>query len=346
MPASSPSEIFSDFLGQLPLGLIVMVCASGILLFFAFAWFAYFKPLRNRRQLNATPANTQYTAPAPTYDVSAFTEPGGAFADEADMPDLDSLVDTRTLGPAPPTKPQVSTSVTQNVATGGTNGYGNPMRQQGHTRVQLNNGTVIDAEEIITVLRDPRDGRLVVQIDNTAYRTLKDTPDVKKSFLKVMRELSDVVNEPDDHPPVPEDDYEEAPSPEPSADEQPVYVPQPKIDLPPSNDGLMPGDLPSYKLDDSVPIAKPSGGLFRSAPKGTPEPLPELNIAASIESYLQHKLQFVPEYTGRQIHVHSAPGGGVRIQVDSTFYEAVGDVQEPDVRAFLQTTIEEWQERQ
>jgi hypothetical protein len=36
----------------------------------------------------------------------------------------------------------------------------------------------------------------------------------------------------------------------------------------------------------------------------------------------------------------------VRIQVDDKFYDAVGDVADAEVRAFLSATIQEWQDRQ
>jgi hypothetical protein len=44
--------------------------------------------------------------------------------------------------------------------------------------------------------------------------------------------------------------------------------------------------------------------------------------------------------------VRSGVGGGVQIQVDNSYFDAVGDVSDPEIRAFLSATIEEWQERQ
>jgi hypothetical protein len=74
--------------------------------------------------------------------------------------------------------------------------------------------------------------------------------------------------------------------------------------------------------------------------------VPELDIAGSIEAFLQHKLESTGAYPGREIHVHNAPGGGVRILVDDDYYDAVSDVDDPEVRDYLTATIEEWQERQ
>ena len=180
----------------------------------------------------------------------------------------------------------------------------------------------IQAEEIVTVLVDPRDGRLVVEIDDVAYRTLVDAPDVKKKFIQIMKKLSEVVTQPDDNPPVVAQPHPATPAPQ---------------GPPPLPDGSMPGDLPSYKLKDNV-----------SAPKDTKKgAIPEIDLAGAIEAYLQHKLQYTPQYAHRQIHVRSAPGGnGVLIQVDTVFYEAVSDVADPEVRAFLTTAIQEWQQRQ
>jgi hypothetical protein len=203
------------------------------------------------------------------------------------------------------------------------------LRQTDTYRVKLNTGDIIESQEIAAVLRDPRDGRLVVYIDNVGYRSLVDSPEVKNKFVKMMKELSEVVTRPDDNPPG-------ARKPEPALTEEkperPELIPPPPVGA----KGEMPGDLPSFKLDDHRP--PPKGGKS--------QPIPELNIAGAIEAYLQHKLKFMDEFANRVIHVHSAPGGGVRIQVDNSFYDAVGDVADEKVRAFLSATIQEWQNRQ
>ena len=74
--------------------------------------------------------------------------------------------------------------------------------------------------------------------------------------------------------------------------------------------------------------------------------IPEINIANAIEEFLQYKLLTSSQFPRRNIHVRAAPYGGLRIDVDDKSYEAVGDVEDSEVRAFLQTTIEEWQDRQ
>lgn len=326
----SPSEQFGDFLSQLPLGLFATVCGAAILLFFAFAWFAFFKPRRIKAR--TVPAqepepNFTYTHPVPTPNPAPVSETD--LPDTGDLPDLDSLIDTRSLKkelpevePPPAVAPRPAAPA--------------PVRSKDTYRVKLNTGAMIEAKEVVAILRDPRDGRLVVQINSTGYRTLMGSPETKQEFLSVMRELSTIVNEPDDNPPAVEETIEPEPAP---TSKRSTSTPPP---VGPS--GEMPGDLPTYKLDDSL-IPPQKGGLF-SKPKYEAAPVPELNIAAAIEAYLQHKLRHTSEYTGREIHVLSAPGGGVRIQVDGDYYEAVSDVTDDDVREFLSSTIQEWQERQ
>jgi hypothetical protein len=101
----------------------------------------------------------------------------------------------------------------------------------------------------------------------------------------------------------------------------------------------LPGDLPRFSLDDQGPIKPPRGQ------KREVKPVPEINLAAAIEAFLQHKLRQTPQFASRSIHIHPSPNGGVSIEVDDRFYDAVSEVADVEVRAFLQSAIEEWQDR-
>lgn len=92
----------------------------------------------------------------------------------------------------------------------------------------------------------------------------------------------------------------------------------------------------------SVPTPKK-----QSKTASTPAPNPEVpaagGIAGPIEDLLQHRLAVHhPEWGNRSIHIHPAPDGGVIIEVDGLFYQAVGDVADSDIRGFLQQTISDW----
>lgn len=292
----NPNEdIVTDFLNQLPVSLIFFVCGSSILLFFAFTWFAYFKPLRKSRRQKKT-----IKASPVAVSASPVSRPMSVVPDDDDLPDLDMLIG-QELPANPPAAPGVDAVPPAR----------DPQRMM---RVQLNTGLVVRAQEVIAVLRDPRDGRLMVHLNGTAYRTLTDDSVAKAQFVDLMRELNNVVNQPDDNPPPPE----ELPS-------VPAYTP----------DANVPGKLPSFKLEDNMQAT--NKGIYEVGE------VPELNIAAAIEAYLQHKIRQTPEFAHRQLHVQPAPDGGVRIQVDNEYYEAVSDITDNDARLFIQQVIAEWQ---
>jgi hypothetical protein len=71
-----------------------------------------------------------------------------------------------------------------------------------------------------------------------------------------------------------------------------------------------------------------------------------VSIPDQIEAYLQYRLALTPPFLGRSIHVREAPGGGVRIEVDGRFYEAVSDIEDTNVRDFVRTAIQEWEDKQ
>lgn len=244
-----------------------------------------------------------------------------------DMPDLDLLIDKNSLEKdLPPVDPASILKKPAAETRPPANTPPPPVRSNRRAyRVPLSTGGLARAEEMLSVLRDTRDGRLMVQINDKAYRSLTEDPEVKARFIQLMRELNDTVSKIDDNPPSQEDL---------EAVVEDFNAPPPPIDA----DGGMPGDLPRYTLEESMRPTRT--GRYESTP------MPELNIPQAIESYLQHKLKYTPGFEGRQLHVLSAPGGGVRIQVDDRFFEAVGDVDEPDVREFLSATIQEWQARQ
>jgi hypothetical protein len=310
----SPSEQIADFLGVLPLSLYCMICVPALLLAVAFVYFAFIKPRRNLRAEREAAGLPVARRSSPAFGFSAVR----AAAPADDMPDLDMLVDI-----APPAPTAIVPSP---------------------RRVRLNTGESIDADPVIMVLRGQSDGRLLVQIDDTAYRSLADPSAARDRFLRVMRELSEVINKTEagtastTEPPVDLAASVTTPAPAP--------MPRPPVKavpLPPSPTGI-PGDLPSLKLDDNPPqLVK--GSLF-SRPKYEAPPAPELNVAGAIEAYLQHRMRANGDFAGRNIHVHPAPDGGVMIEVDGRFYESVGDVADDEVRTYLSQTIEEWQNRQ
>lgn len=252
-----------------------------------------------------------------------------------DMPDLSLLVNTpNTPVPAAPNRPAPQSAPPA----------APPMRaaRQGTYLVPVRDGDAAEVVEVLTILRDVVDGRLVVQMGDKAYRNVNSDPDFKDRFTRLMRELAQVASKPaapaSESPPVPN-------TAAPAVDEAPPSTapsppPAPRRTPPPPGDSLpAPGILPSFKLEDNPLQQRRRGEKFE------PKPVPEINIASAIESYLQHKLYLTGEFAGRSIHIYPAPDGGVSIEVDGQYFDSVADVSDVAVRTFLSETIQEWQDR-
>jgi DNA polymerase-3 subunit gamma/tau len=244
---------------------------------------------------------------------------------DAELPALDMLLDTSSL--LAETSPRQS--------------------RTGTFTLNLEDGDAVDAVEVMTVMRDVVNGNLIVQIGDKAYQSIAEHSDAntRDRFVTIMRELSQVASKSAQMPAA-----SNPPAAEPKAAPPPPAKPKLSTTLPPPpplEEGALPGDLPKFRLEDQPPPAPPPG-LIRGVlggKKAPSQPIPEINIAGAIEAYLQHKLRNTPEYAGRSIHVHPSPDGGVSIEVDGRYYNAVSDVEDAEVREFIATAIQEWQER-
>lgn len=313
---------FSDFLSQIPSVIFVPFCASALLLVIVLVLIARARVQR---------------------------KPSLAPAADADLPDLNMLVDTATLASPPLSEPVPAAA---------------PLRpaQPSVQPLRLSDGAAVQAVEVLRVLRDITSGGLVLQMGDRAYRTLAQDDAFRADFLKIMRELSPLVRSaappsagptasdappaaaPDAAQPPAETAKTETPSlgdllAAPARPAKSAFTPPP----PPVSGGELPGDLPRFSLSDTP--APPKGGLFRRQKREAPPPVPELDIAGAIEAYVQHRLQLTPELAGRSVHIHPSPDGGVVIEADGVFYDAVDAVEDDGVRQFLTLAIAEWQSR-
>lgn len=285
-------------------GMLGLLCVFSILLVAVIAALVYVRRRRAQQRAQALPP------------IDPLLDYG-----DGEMPDLDTLVrDLPAVAPA-------AQAAAPARAT-----------RKGATLVQVNDGKPAEVVEVMTVLRDVVEGRLIVQMGDRIYQNINSDEEFKDRFTRLMRELAQVakpVAPPVTPAPPPTEPEAAAPPPEPAPTPD---APQ-AFNPPPAPAGEMPGDLPKFSLDDQGPI-KPARGQKREV-----KPVPEINIAAAIEAYLQHKLRFLPQYNGRSIHIYPSPDGGVSIEVDGRYYDTVGEVADAEIRTFLQTTIQEWQER-
>lgn len=344
-----PNDIVAEFIQQLPAGLVALFCLPGVLLILAIGVSVYLRRRRAQKQALAQGDQSSSAATPPPIelypdasDLETLPEPSSPaaaarrYADD-DLPDLDMLVDTSELRRTAPVIVPAAPSI--------------PLRSapEGVYSVKLHNGGKTQAKEMLAILRDERDGRLMIQLDGSTYRTLAELPEVKKNFARIMKKLSEDITAPDDLPAeeIAEEieEIEAIETPAIPESQMPPSTPVKTIPPPPQPDGSMPGDLPSFKLDDNAPVIKRKG-LFGRKTEIQIEPVADLDIGGAVESYLQHKLRHTPEYSGRKFHIRNTIGGGLQIQVDDRFYEAVDEIEDADVRAFISETIREWHERQ
>jgi hypothetical protein len=237
-----------------------------------------------------------------------------------DLPDLDLLVGTGE--PAAARAPQTSAS--------------SPQRRNGTYALQLADGRRVEAVDVLTVSRDLADGSLIVQIGNSAYGHAAEIADAeaRRRLKSALRELAQQVTaeprEPQAAPPA-------------ASTAPPITPPAPTSSAPAPTPISTPADDGRWKLPNFNEMANEPLKLRGGKPK---QEVPEINIAAAIEAYLQHKVRTTPAFAQRRLHIHNAPGGGVRIEVDGQFYEAVSDIEDEPTREFIAGAIAEWQASQ
>ncbi len=323
---------FEQFFSQIPTGLIIMLCGSGIVLIVSVIAMI---SARNRRMQTALMAMQAQPYSIPAARRPMVTSMSNALpSDYDDMPDVDSLLNTDTLTTEVPAV---------------------RMARSGTFSVRTVDGETLETVEVLTVLRDVTDGGLLIQIGDQIVRNppaLADS-EFKRRFNGTISELAKSLS-------IPKPAAIPAPRPapavvvtntdplsEPSLDDLtdlPVQLPnEPTRSTNTTRAvGVAPGDLPNFTLSETPMNAKP----LRRVPKPTGEPIPEINVGGSVEAYLQHRLSLTPEFAGRSIHIRTSPKGGIVIDVEGKQYEAVGDIEDIDAKLFLAETIEEWQSRQ
>ncbi|MBZ0281475.1 MAG: hypothetical protein K8L97_12105, partial [Anaerolineae bacterium] len=154
----------SDFL-RLPFvsAALGMMCFFGLLLIAVVVLLAY---TRRRKA-----AQQQIQTDPVTFDASGH-----------DMPDLNLLVESRAQSPV--AAPSVSPAAPPRTARKGT------------SMVAVNDGDATEAAEVMTILRDVVDGRLLVQMGEKTLLNVNNDAEFKERFMRIMRELGQVATKP------------------------------------------------------------------------------------------------------------------------------------------------------
>ncbi len=355
-----------DFLRQIPGGLILMTCGSGILL--VVMWGFIFWRRGQRRAARPEAASALSVMPA------GSTEESSPPADAA-KPSGNTL---RKIGASIRNFFFYTEEEKQAKAAAQPTAPARPTAAPAAGALPTPDNSLTEAVEVLRVWRDVADGSLLIQIGSERYRTLEEIRAAGQSrrFIATLREMALIAKDAG-----PEDGRSEAaprpirqtapatPTPAPAAQTPPPIPPaaapveppptpiaaEPPAPSTPPTDTARPAEdarpYPSRK--SSVEDMEPIGSFFDNVRRAVRDRGKEkaagpatVSIPDQIEAYLQYRLALTPPFLGRSIHVREAPGGGVRIEVDGRFYEAVSDIEDTTVRDFVRTAIQEWEDRQ
>jgi hypothetical protein len=203
-------------------------------------------------------------------------------------------------------------------------------------RVDSTSGMTSDGEmiEVLRLHRDLSTGALVVQIGRQKYYTLDaiTDPQVRRRFLgnaeamaqfaQLKKGTSPLIDWVTTSPPT---QPQGAPPPPPQISQSSPVEPLPTP--PPPATG--------------APVAATDSA---SGKKGKEEPKPK-SMADEIEELLQYRLALDASFSRRSIHIRSSEDGTIFVEVDGATFDGISEVSDIDVRAFLQSIVQEWEAR-
>lgn len=209
-----------------------------------------------------------------------------------------------------------------------------PANVENNSSIEPEDVSIGDAVEVMSVWRDLSDGKLIIQMGNQRYRALSEIPstELSRRFVAIVRELWAMVN----------NATALGTGAQLASGESAPAVPLP--DTPTGSMkarmGLLTADQEQPKPHMLKQVARQMAGQKPVSP-----PEPPAGIAGSIEDFLQFKLSNTPQFATRSIHIRPTHDQRVRIEVDGHYYDAIGDVIDPDVREFLFAMMREWEAR-
>jgi len=176
-----------------------------------------------------------------------------------------------------------------------------------------------DAVEVMRILRDLSNGKLIIEIGCYQDPAPTEIPnsELARRFQSVVRELNGMLTPPSS-----------------------TALRRPTVEGTAMPNIKLPSQPPPPPIESPMSLRRTVG--MTAAPQET------LNrgIADEIENYLQYKLANTPDFQHRSIHIRPTADGGVQIEVENQIFQAMDLVSDPEVRAFLMTTMREWEARQ
>jgi len=210
--------------------------------------------------------------------------------------------------------------------------------------------------EVLRLLRDRATGTLIVEAEGQSYRKLSEIEDGRVG-RQVLQAAADLVRftgvlQPRQRPAA-RQPASAAPSTPASqmASALEKEPPVPRTPAPPSVEREFLQSLAQQgQLGEEEP--KPSlspieffrrGFAARRAARLQSGMSPPRSFVDEIEEILQRFVRTYPSFIGKEVHVGTAPGGGIRIQVENEFYDGPNDIPDPEIRGIIKAAIKEWE---
>lgn len=214
--------------------------------------------------------------------------------------------------------------------------------------------------ELARLLRDPHSGQLIVDVGGQRYAKLADVTDKKMGqfILKLAAHLLAFTN----GMTISEAGVKTTPAPKVGPAPEPILVPitdlaksvaatpatpetsEPVIPKPPPEaEAAFLASLQAKKVEPDPEPATGRGLFGRTTTAPIPTLIPALNLAKEINTIVQARLIYSPLAETTKVDVISAFDGGIRINVNGTFYETPDDIPDPAVKALIKESIKQWE---
>ena len=189
--------------------------------------------------------------------------------------------------------------------------------------------------QVMNVVRVPPLGKLMVEVGQERYQHISEVKDteIRQRLLAAIGELVvfadgyEALESAGVAPPL---------STEVASQERPVSPSLEKRQteflesLQQERDRLYAADIESTEREDL------GGGDVRTGYTGP------LSIVGQVNPILKRHVAADEKLQGRNIELLVDPAGGLRIEVDGTFYKRPDEIEDPDVRRVLRAALKEW----
>ncbi len=191
-------------------------------------------------------------------------------------------------------------------------------------------------QELLRLYRDQNSGALAMVVGKQVVKKPEELPEkARRALARLHADFGAWLGV-----------AEQKPHPAPAVLQPPGVVTPPAAETAAAT--LPPIRLESFAqpVSDVKPVSVTVDSILANAisPEKTKNNPPPKSIAAQIDEIVTEKLP-LSAVKDRYIHIMELPVRGVVVCVDNKEYEGVGDVEDPQAKAFLKECVAEWERR-